>query len=331
MKHPVSPMLSAMDDERSGNMQEDEDSGPREEAPKNREGQGDEGSEEITMEDLACILEEGENLGERKPKVARRPLAPTKSEIEEHFPLHVHYRSWCPHCRAGKSLSKQHRMGKKEDKELGVTISLDYAFKAPEEAEDDLSPILIAYDNDKGAIWALEVEHKGVDSGVGVSWLVDRLEAAGYAGMKITIKSDQEPSILSVKNAVAVKRGCETALIESPVRESKSNGQVERAIRTWRDQYRTMRHYFEYRMKMKLDECGALSSWLTTWASEVLNKYKVQENGRTAYEMMTQHKCKHLIVGFGERVDFQHTATSKSGYKKDTGIFSGLLIGQGHT
>ena len=130
---------------------------------------------------------------------------------------------------------------------------------------------------------------------------------------------------------MAVKRGCEIALIESPIRESKSNGQVERAVRTWRDQYRTMRHYFEYRMKVKLEKCGALSSWLTTWASEVLNKYKVHENGRTAYGMMTQHKCKHLIVGFGERVDFQHTATSKSGYKKDTGIFLELLTGQDHT
>ena len=80
---------------------------------------------------------EGSDTGERKPKTARRPHTPTKQEIEEHFPLHVHYRSWCPHCRAGKATSKQHRMQKDHDELLGVTISIDYAFMSSEEKEAD--------------------------------------------------------------------------------------------------------------------------------------------------------------------------------------------------
>ena len=92
--------------------------------------------------------------------------------------------------------------------------------------------MLVAYNQNKNALWTLEVDHKGVDAGVGASWLVDKLELAGYTGTKITIKSDGEPSRVAFKRAVALGRTPETSLIETPVRRSKSNGQVERAIRT---------------------------------------------------------------------------------------------------
>ena len=56
-----------------------------------------------------------------------------------------------------------------------------------------------------------------------VGWLSGRIEESGYIGVKITIKSDQENSIKALKKAVSIKRHSETAMIESPVRVSKSN------------------------------------------------------------------------------------------------------------
>ena len=50
----------------------------------------------------------------RKHKTARRPLLPTKAEIEEHDPLHFNYRSWCGHCVAGKARSNQHVQSQEE-------------------------------------------------------------------------------------------------------------------------------------------------------------------------------------------------------------------------
>ena len=203
-------------------------------------------------------------------------------------------------------------------------ISIDYAFRLPEESEDGVAPILIAFDHTSGAIWTLEVDKKGVESSIGVDWLASRLDMAGYAGVKITIRSDQEPSIKAVKNAVAIKRAAVTAMIESPVRESKSNGRIERAVRTWRDQFRTLKHYYERRTKSKMENGSAISTWLISWAAEVLNKFKIQECGRTAFERLTSHRCTHAIIGFGEVVDFQHSASTKDDYKKDTGIFVGM-------
>ena len=222
-------------------------------------------------------------------------------------------------------MSMQHRQGNADEEKLGVTISVDYAFKSAEEAEDDISPILVAYDNSCKSIWTLEVDHKGVDANIGVDWLNDKLVMSGYAGVKITLKSDNEASKLAFKNALAVKRQAETALIESPVRESKANSHVERAIRTWRDQYRTLRSYTEHRLNAKITKESAVNSWLVAWAADVLNRFKVQANGRTSYEMMTQHRCRHKVVAFGEKIFSQHTKNAKTEYRKDVGIFLGMM------
>ena len=85
----------------------------------------------------------------RKPRIVRRLLAPTKEMVEEHNRTHAEYRDWCPHCRAGKSTGLHHRQGDPNEEKIGVTISDDYAFRLKEEQEDDLIPVLIAYDNVK--------------------------------------------------------------------------------------------------------------------------------------------------------------------------------------
>ena len=56
--------------------------------------------EPLTAAENAEDEVDGEELGERRPKIGRRPYTPTKAEVDEHNPLHVHYRTWCPHCVA---------------------------------------------------------------------------------------------------------------------------------------------------------------------------------------------------------------------------------------
>ena len=92
---------------------------------------------------------------------------------------------------------------------------------------------------------------------------------AGYEGVKVMLRSDQEPSMMAVKDALSVRRDSETAFIESPVRQSKMNGLVERAVRNWRDQYRTLRHQLERRLAMKIPGGCPLSSWLVTWRQKL--------------------------------------------------------------
>ena len=147
----------------------------------------------------------------------KRPDAPTKQELEEHLPTHLPYRSWCPDCLAGRGISRRHAAVGGDREKLGVTISIDYCFMSPEEAEQDTTPILIMYDDNLEAIWAILVQAKGAVPFV-VSWCVETLDVAGYSNTEITIKSDQEPAILSLKAAIAANRAGTTAIIDSPVR-----------------------------------------------------------------------------------------------------------------
>ena len=54
-------------------------------------------------------------------------------------------------------------------------MSVDCAFEIAEEADEKTAPILIAYEDKKGSIWAIEVDHKGADSGTASDWIVDKL------------------------------------------------------------------------------------------------------------------------------------------------------------
>ena len=165
------------------------------------------------------------------------------------------------------------------------------------EKESGISPILIVYDERKKALWVLPVESKGsVD--IVVQWVCEKLDEAGYRGMPVTLRSDQEEAIVALKKAIAVKRKAETPMIESPIRESKSNGSVERAVRIWRAHFLTLKSHLESRIRMQIESHHPIRQWLANWAGEAIIKFKVHQNGRTSYEMMTTHRCKHFVVGF---------------------------------
>ena len=104
---------------------------------------------------------------------------------------------------------------------------------------------------------------------------------------------------------------------------------MERAIRSWQSQMRTLKHYFETMVKRQLPSNCALFSWLVAWTAEVMNKFKVQSNGKTAYEQITKHKCNHWVFGFGESVQWQQTPDKNirdkfNGDWRD-GIFLGVI------
>ena len=265
----------------------------------------------------------------RKPRVGRRPLLPTKADIDEHFPLHLNFRSWCVHCRAGKSRLAQHVVEAGDRERLGVTVMMDYAFLGAEEAEEGMQPTLVIYDDDKRSFWAIAVREKGVTEPI-VKYVAGILDQSGYQGQKLTFKTDQEPSIVALKRAVAAERVGETVPIESPVRASKSNGMMENAVKIWQEQLRTIKHLVEHKLGKRIEVDGVIFSWLIPYVTETLNKFKVGLDGLTAYERITSHKCRHLTIGFCEAVDYiletdkgnQHKADSRMG----TGIFVGLRL-----
>ena len=274
-------------------------------------------------------IEEAIEQGEeevRQHRVARRPVLPTKAEIDEHYPLHLNFRSWCEHCVAGKARLAQHIVLPADRERMGVTIHMDYAFLGSEEAEEGMQPTLVMFDDDKLSFWALAVRQKGATNAV-VKYVAGILDQSGYQGQRITMKSDQEPSIVALKTAVAAARVGETIPIESPVRASKSNGKMENAIKLWQEQLRTIKHYTESKLKKRIEVDGAIFSWLVPYVSEILNKFKVGLDGVTAYERTTAHRCRHFVVGFCEVVDFILETDKSNIHKADSRVGTGVFLG----
>ena len=176
----------------------------------------------------------------------------------------------------------QHVVQPSDRERLGITVHMDYAFMTAEEAEEEMQPTLVIFDDDKESFWALGVEQKGVTEGI-VKYVAGILDQSGYQGQKLTMKSDQEPSILALKRAVAAERVGETVPIESPVRASKSNGRMENAVKIWQEQLRTIKHDVESKFKKRIEVDSVLFSWLIPYVTDTMNKYKVGTDGRTAY------------------------------------------------
>ena len=143
----------------------------------------------------------------------------------------------------------------------------------------------------------------------------------------ITIKTDQEPGIMSLTKAIAVRRKAPTATIDSPVRESQSNSEVERAIRTWRGQFRVLRVQLEENIGTKVPITHPLIGWMVIWAGELIMKFAVKENGRTGYENITRHKCNHPLVMFGETMYFKVASLKTGGDKSNSDWQTGIFVG----
>ena len=59
------------------------------------------------------------------------------------------------------------------------------------------------------------------------------------------------------------------------------------------------------------------------WVADILAKYRVHEDGRTTYELTTQHVWKGKAIGFAEKVHYQMKLSQGERDKCDTGS-SGL-------
>ena len=77
----------------------------------------------------------------RLPKKARDPGEPTRAEWEEHQATHLPFRSWCPHCVAGRQDNPPHR--RQEERESRVPeVHMDYCFVRRTD-EEEVLPTLI--------------------------------------------------------------------------------------------------------------------------------------------------------------------------------------------
>ena len=148
----------------------------------------------------------------RPPQIATGPEAPTEREIEEHEALgHVVHRSWCKYCVQARAAENPHYKAPETPENAVATIMLDYAFMGQD--DEETTPLLIMKDSKYKTIWATTILQKGAES-FAVKSLVNAVRESGHR--KVIMKSDDEASIIALKNAA---RG-ELADVEIIMKES---------------------------------------------------------------------------------------------------------------
>ena len=228
----------------------------------------------MNLEEEEC--EEGE-----KVRFRRTDEEPTSREVEEHNVDHAVIRAWCPHCVKGKAAAYGHRV--REDKEHKVPrISVDYMFMHHKQSpgEERGNPILILKDSKTKVVWARAVPQKGVCP-YAVQRMVKDLKLLGHK--RVVMKSDGEPAIVALKDAVKRESEVEIVPEESPVGEHQANGEVEAAVKQVQGQFRTTNDALDTRYGIRIggDHCAV--PWLVMHSANTITWMRKDKAGLTGY------------------------------------------------
>ena len=86
---------------------------------------------------------------------------------------------------------------------------------------------------------------------------------------------------------------------ESPTHESQSNGEIEGAVRIIPGQTRTLGIQLEAHYGMEHPRDSTVVPWLTNYAADTLNRPKLGDDGKTAYQRLRGRPVRGIWVQFG--------------------------------
>ena len=254
------------------------------------------------------------------------PGAPTAKEVAEHEITHLPHRSWCAACVSGRSRDRSHRRLHHREQSSVPTIVFDYGFMGGKDDAETAS-ILVARDVDTKMLFAHVVPRKGLVSDHGVEQLLKDIERLGY--QKLCVKSDGEPALLAIQHEIVKRRQAETLLENCPAGDSQANGIAERAVQSIAQQVRVLRHSLQQKLGAVVPGTHAVTCWLVEHAADLLNKYQLGEDGRTAYHRLRGKCWQHELVEFGEKVHYKVNVKNLSREQKleprwEEGFFMGV-------
>ena len=274
---------------------------------------------------------EGKASEETSSKALRAPIRPTQQMIDDHCVSHLPFRSWCPACVRGRAKSVPHVEVQKGDEQI-PTISCDYGFFGAEgelvgtEIGSSTLPILVIKDRrppGSGAIASHPVPQKGVHVHATSAMLAD-LDAFGYK--RVILKSDQENALKALCREVKNGWSGEIVPENSPKGESRSNGEVERAVQEVQGLTRTVKDDFEQRTGMKLRPKDPLVAWLVEYVGVLFTLFHRGEDGLTAHHHLRGKPWRVPLPLWGELVEFALRTKNKFQQRWQPGLYVGLRL-----
>ena len=148
----------------------------------------------------------------------------------------------------------------------------------------------------------------------------------------LVVKSDQEASIVDVKNALMRElRGVEGLTVmpeESPVGSSAANAVIERSV--WEMQSTTRAHvaYDGWVHGTVFEPGSAILTWAVEFSGQVVSRFQRSvSDGKLAYERRKLKSYREVLVPFGELVMFMpmEKPKDKGEGRNCVGIMLGLV------
>ena len=229
-------------------------------------------------------------------QVATDPGQPTKAEKEAHEVTHFPFRPWCRACVLGRAKDAPSRKVKGLFAETVLPrVRMDYAFLTEdvkktegEEGEGETQKsgesvtIAVMQESLCKSIWAYAVTSKGASEQWMVEQVLEDLETIGLKNERIVLKSDQEPSIVEVLREVQKGRESEygSAMDNSRVGDSDSNGTIENSIGAVEGMVRTLRVALEEKLGQKIQLSDPVMPWLVRHAGHLITRCWIRPSGR---------------------------------------------------
>ena len=301
-----------------------------------------------SQEEICMPVQEEEGEAQRG---VRDPGEPTISMREEHELTHWPYRSWCSACvRARGRDNPSRRVEGGFDEHVLPRIRMDYGFltedveyREGENGEEQTQvaresmTMAVVQESLLGSIWTYAVEAKGISETWFVEQLLEDMETIGLKNERVVVKSDQEPAIVEVMKEVQRRRESDygTALDNSRVGDSDSNGTIESMVGLAEGMARVLRFSIEDRIGTKLKMSDPIMPWLVRHAGHVLTRSRIRENGRTAMQLIKGRRSNTELVPFGESVLFRipHGKSKPGKFEEqwEFGVYVGFVIRSGES
>ena len=257
---------------------------------------------------------QGEDESE-EPDVKKNRIVhtPTRMEVEDHERTHCPFKPWCRHCVKGRGTNAQHRRKADVENEEGdhkvPRVSMDYFFMSKRDEDAKENPLIAMVDESTGERYARAAGQKGIGSNGEQDWLikdmVEELRAWGHAGGTgghIILKSDGEPAVKSLRDAVGKYLGGRVVPENPPKGESQSNGRIEETVKTIRGYAKVLKSQIEEEAKIKLDGTDVIVQWIVRWAAMLPSRFLKGKDGKTAFQRRRGRKCEIPTEKMGEKV-----------------------------
>ena len=153
-----------------------------------------------------------------------------------------------------------------------------------QEDEETMS-ILVTKDRCSKRLWATTVPSKAAED-FSKKFMAEAVHETGYK--RVILKSDGERPIVALKRAVRDElTSVECALEEAPRGDRQANGDIEVAVREVKKQIRVVRSDLEEKFGRPLRDDDPMSAWVPTHAAFLISMFRKGDDGRTAYERLT--------------------------------------------